>query len=480
MAKTNIRPEDRRKDKNHRLAGGYGPYAARQDAEALLRRSVMACLLWEDLFYEDGKSVVDNIKALIPVVHPELVKNIAIEARLKQKLRHVPLLIVREMARLKTHRSYVGEMTDVFQRADEITELVALYWKDGRQPLSGQIKKLLAGAFDARNRDRDGNERYRFDTYNFAKYDRDSAVKFRDVMKLVRPKPPQGREELYRQIKDRTMPSPDTWEVSLSAGKNKVETFTRLIREKKLGALAFLRNLRLMGEIGVPRDVIREGFQTINPRWLLPLNYLQAQKYASGWERELEEMMFRGLAKSPKLPGHTIFVVDVSGSMRGTVSAKSEFGRIDAACALAMIASEVCESISVYATAGNDHNRIHKTALVKPRRGFALMDEIKTTERSLGGGGIFTRQCLEYIRAEERGVNPARIMVFSDSQDCDIAGKQTPAPFGRYNYIIDVSAHKHGVAYKGVWTAEIAGWSEHFLAYVLGYEGLELSEQSNE
>jgi hypothetical protein len=71
-------------------------------------------------------------------------------------------------------------------------------------------------------------------------------------------------------------------------------------------------------------------------------------------------------------------------------------------------------------------------------------------------------------------------MVFSDSQDCDHPGKQTPAPFGRYNYVIDVSAHAHGVGYKGVWTAEIAGWSEHFLAYVLGYEGLELSEQSNE
>jgi len=64
------------------------------------------------------------------------------------KLRHAPLLIVREMARHATHRRLVAETLErVIQRADELAEFVAIYWKDGRVPLPAQVKKGLAAAF---------------------------------------------------------------------------------------------------------------------------------------------------------------------------------------------------------------------------------------------------------------------------------------------------------------------------------------------
>jgi hypothetical protein len=97
---------------------------------------------------------------------------------------------------------------------------------------------------------------------------------------------------------------------------------------------------------------------------------------------------------------------------------------------------------------------------------LALADDIKRDR--LGGGGIFTRQCLEFIKGKERET-PDRIIVFSDSQDCDIVNRM-PAPFGARNYIVDVSAHSHGISYKGVWTAEISGWSEKFLDYIAATE----------
>ena len=31
----------------------------------------------------------------------------------------------------------------------------------------------------------------------------------------------------------------------------------------------------------------------------------------------------------------------------------------------------------------------------------------------------------------------------------------------------------NGIAYNGVWTAEISGWSEHFLTYIAAFEGIE-------
>ncbi len=476
-----------------RLAGGFGALAARQDVEALLRRAVLGCLLWEDLFYESGKSATDNIKNLIAQVNPEAVAQIAWEARHEQKLRHVPLYIAREMARLDTHKHLVGELLPrIILRADELSEFLAIYWKDNKnQPLSKQVKIGLAAAFN------------NFNEYQLAKYNRDAEVKLRDVAFLVHVDPadktgraktaqPVSRKGYKRgkvqrhsktlvgKLVNGELATPDTWEVALSSGANKKETWTRLISEKKLGGLAFLRNLRNMEQAGVPSSVIAEGFKTVNPGWLLPVNYLAAAKYAPQWEREIESMMLRGLSTMPKLPGYSIFVVDVSGSMYGSrVSSKSELTRADAAMAMAMLASEICERVSIYATAGNDMTHIHATSLVKPRRGFALMEEIRNAERRLGGGGIFTRQCLEYIQGHETET-PERIIIFSDSQDCDLPGRQTPKPFGKKNYIVDVSAHSHGVNYKGVWTAEISGWSDKFINYVAAYEGVGLNEEQDE
>src|ERR1700687_1062462 len=136
--------------------------------ELQLRRSVLACLLWESQFYEDEVEIAGRIAELVPKVAAEKVAAMAIEGRERMKLRHAPLLIVREMARHKTHRAPVSEtLASILQRADELAEFVAIYWKDGRVPLSGQVKKGLAAAFP------------KFDEYQLAKYDRGGPIKLR-------------------------------------------------------------------------------------------------------------------------------------------------------------------------------------------------------------------------------------------------------------------------------------------------------------
>jgi 60 kDa SS-A/Ro ribonucleoprotein len=455
--KVNAKATDYRTD-TAQLAGGFGALAAKQSPEALLRRAVLANLLWENVAYEGGASVADAIRTLIPQIEPSAVAAIAVEARTEQKLRHVPLLIAREMARLDTHKSLVGALLpQIILRADEITEFVALYWRDGKQPLSKQVKIGLARAFD------------QFNAYNLAKYNRDTQVKLRDVLFLTHAKPGQGREEVYRQLATNTLPVPDTWEVALSSGADKKATWERLITEGKLRSLAFVRNLRNMEQVGVSSEVIAQGFAALNPEWLLPLNYLAAAKAAPRWQRELEDCMLRGLAQAPKLPGYSVLVIDVSGSMGEAISARSDFTRLDAGAAMAVLGAEMCERVAVYATAGSDYHRIHATERIASCRGFALSDALTQAATRLGGGGIFTRQCLEYIATQERET-PDRVMIFSDSQDCDFPDRRIPRPFGKRNYIVDVSAHTRGINYEGVWTAEISGWSEHFLSYIAALE----------
>lgn len=454
-------------DTKVRLAGNQGAPAAIQGAEALLRRAVMTCLLWENLAYESGSEVVKNIQDLIPKVEAKAVYEIALEARLKQKLRHVPLLIALEMLKYPAHKAYVAALLpQIISRADQLADTLALYFKDGKKPIAKALQKGLAAAFA------------NFDEYHFAKYDRDNAVKLRDVLFLTHPKPSdKGREELYKKIADRTLATPDTWEVELSASKDKKASWTRLLNEKKLGALALLRNLRNMTQAKVEEKLIRTALKTAKSHWLLPLNFLSAYKENKQFVREIEDMMFRMFANIPKLQGHTVFVVDVSGSMSSPISAKSTLHRQEVANAMAVFAAEMCESVTFFATAGSDAKRIHATEKLTPHRGFALIEEINKAKGRLGGGGIFTRQCLEYIKKGLNGAKPDRIIIFSDSQDCDIV-KQLPAPFGQYNYIVDVSAHKNGVNYKGVWSAEVSGWSEHFLTFIAAFEGHSIPEEN--
>lgn len=446
------------------LAGGFGAVAAKQNAEGLLRRAVMSCLLWEDMAYESGKAGAENIAALVPQVEPERVAGIAVEAREKQKLRHVPLWLAVQMLKHPNHKKLArGVVGSVVTRADQLTDLVALYWKEGKRPLPRQLKLGLADAFE------------RFDPYSLAKYDRDGAVKLRDVLRLCHAKPPQGKEELYKQVNERTLATPDTWEVALSGGADKKATWERLIETRKIGNLAFLRNLRNMVTANVSDAAIRQGLANITDKGLLPLNFLAAQAAASRYAGEIEAAMFRVYNQREKLPGHTVFVVDVSGSMSTSVAAKSQFDRIDAGAAMAILARETCERATLWATAGSDMARIHKTVALPNYRGFGLLEQVRKATRELGGGGIFTRQCLEHIKSELRGDAVSRIIVFSDSQDCD-RDNPIPAPFGERNYIVDVSSHARGINYRGVWTAEVAGFSEHFLDFIAAYEGLTLPE----
>ena len=145
---------------------------------------------------------------------------------------------------------------------------------------------------------------------------------------------------------------------------------------------------------------------------------------------------------------------------------------------MAMLAANQCEDFELVCTAGSDGARLEKQMYIKyPSKGFQLFKEIEDSRKTVGGGGIFTYQCIEKLRKNlgDKIHDYARIIVFSDSQDIDVrhGSDKKPRPFGKYNYICDVSAHTHGIAYKGVWTAEISGWSEHFLTYIAAFEGIE-------
>ena len=429
--------------------------------EAMLRRSVLSTMLWEGNAYGiDGETVANRIKNLVTKVQPEYVSLLAVEARSKFNLRHVPLLLGRELAR--ACKLSADTLADMIQRPDEMGEFLSIYWKDGKTAVSNQVKKGLAKCFS------------KFNEYQLAKWDSNgAAVSLRDVMFLCHPRPTSVAQEiLFKKIANKELETPDTWEVALSGGADKRDTFIRLMGERKLGALAFLRNLRNMVNAGVPESIIRNYSKDINLERVLPFRYIAAVKHAPQLTDMLEDMMFRTLAKAPKLPGRTVLVVDTSGSMHSGLSSKSELNRMDAAAALAMLAREICEEVAIYATAGSDSHRKHATMRIPAHRGFALSQYITGDEvrSKIGGGGIFMVQVMDWIAAQEAGNKVDRVLVFTDENDCDHGRDPATAKVlaKDRSYVMNIAAHQNGIN-SGRYEV-ISGFSEAVLDYIRAVE----------
>lgn len=405
-----------------------------------LRRSVLSCLLWEDEFYESGQEIGARIAELSAKVTPQELAALAIEARSAHNLRHVPLVLLKALA-TRGGRIVGDTIAQTIQRADELSEFVSVYWSPDKQKLSKQVKLGLARAFR------------KFDEYALAKYDRAKAVRLRDVLFMVHAKPKdEAQASLWKRLVNNELQTPDTWEVSLSAGKDKKETFERLIREGQLGYLAVLRNLRNMTQAGVDSGLIRDAILARKgAHRVLPFRYVAAARACPQMEPALDQALSEAIADMPQLRGKTAVLVDVSPSMDALLSSKSDLSRMDAGCALAsMIPGDV-----------RTFSFSNLVVEVPPRRGMAGVDALKRSQPHNG------TRLFDAIEAVNREVKYDRLIVITDEQDTGGVVRSCPDPKG-LGYMVNVASNKNGVGY-GKWT-HLDGFSEGVLRWIHAVE----------
>ncbi|SIO16505.1 TROVE domain-containing protein [Singulisphaera sp. GP187] len=414
-----------------------GAPAARIDSLAQLERSVMSCLLWESEFYEGGQTIGQRIAELVKVIPAEDVARVAIEAKEEMRLRHVPLLLARELMRTKDGRTQAkGLFPRVVLRPDDIAEFLSIYWKDNQdEPLAKQVKRGLGDSFR------------KFDEYQLAKYNGgQKAVKLRDALRITRPKPAdEAQAELWRKLVKGELATPDTWEVELSKGGDKKASWSRLLAENNLGGLAMLRNVRNMTKAGVADEDIRAGIRGVKAGRLLPINFIAAARHNPQFEPELEAKFFECFAEKEKIAGRTIILVDISPSMAARLSARSEQSRMDVGCSLAMIAREMFIDVRIFSFS---NQRIE----VPTRRGFGLRDAILNSQPS---NGTLLGAALKGLPQHDR------LIVLTDEQSQDGVPQ-------RKGYLINVASNQNGVGY-GQWV-HIDGWSDKVLDYIVKYE----------
>ncbi len=413
-----------------------------------LKRSVMTCMLWEDNAYEDGVKIVNRISALCAQCLFSEIIELALDVHKKGLLRHIPLLLLVEALKKKDKgvsslvcNSITADAIDeICSRPDQMTELLSLYWKDGRKPLAKQLKKGLAKAF------------VKFNEYQLAKYNRDEPIKLRDVLFLCHAKPKDEEQaELWKRLISNTLKTPDTWEVKLSAGNDKKQSFEELLREGKMGRLALLLNLRNMAESGIDKALVKEQMLK-KSRPMLPFQFLAAAKHVPQWEDIIDESMLQSMEGKEKLNGITVCLVDVSGSMSNTVSSKSEVTCMDAACGIAILLREVCENFECFSFSNS-------LALIPPRRGMALRDAIcKSQYRS----GTYLGKALQCLLSNKRqDVVIERVIVVTDEQTHDVLPKMNIDKC----YILNVSNCQNGIRNNGEWLT-ITGFSEASIDYI--------------
>lgn len=400
-----------------------------------LRRSVMGCLLWEKTFYEEGISVSNRIETLVKSIpNNEAIEKIAIEAKTAMKLRHVPLYLAVLLAE-KGH-NVRKLIPNIVNRVDDMAELIALYWRNGKKPLSRSLIRGVADSFD------------KFDEYQFAKYSGSNkdAIRLVDVINLTHPKPKnETQRELFKKIVKGSLKTPETWEVSYSRCKSTIEkcqVWQDLVAGNKIGGLATLRNIRNMEDVGF--DGIDQAVKNINCKKLLPINFIKSALVNPKYENILEDKFFETFEVNSfeRIKGSTTILIDVSRSMSGEGE-----NRVSG---LAMIAREMFESINFLLFADNVYQ-------IPAWRGFALRDLCLSRSESTNLG---------YAVSEVNKIkNMDRLIVLTDEQ----SSSRVPNPVCEKAYMVNIATYQNGIGYNGGWV-HIDGWSDTILKYITEYE----------
>lgn len=465
--KSNLRTYTRAKTHEGASAGSISN-------EKQLERLVASCLLFENTFYESGSEIAKNISDLCAKVSPQKIASLAVKARTEYGLRHVPLFLV---AKLDENKNRIPEplrgivsntVFEVVKRADELSELLAIIAKTrGVKPseikgvLSAQVKKGLARAFS------------KFEEYHFQKYADDKAeIKLRDVLFLVHAKPGYGRKLLYKRIVDNNLAIADTWETRLSSGADKFKSWTALLNEGKLGPLALIRNVRNMHDAGVGGLRVADALRKIKPgSGILPFQFISAARnnpYGQRVQEAIEYAMFASLEGKAILPGSTVILVDVSGSMDDPLSSKSTASRLDAASSIAVLLRETCEKVNVATFSSGT------VALRLQDRGMALVENIRTSQphASTNLFGAVNDVNQFFGRSD-------RLIVITDEQAGSSGINRIPAPNAKTGYVVNVASYKPSLDISSGWT-RINGFSERLVDYIRIEEGLDSISKDEE
>jgi 60 kDa SS-A/Ro ribonucleoprotein len=303
----------------------------------------------KDKFYETAKDEQARLTGLLGKVDPQFAAKAAIYARKRFGMRSITHFtsawIAKNVHGSKWARGFFEKAAST--RVDDVTEILACYaaLNGSLHPIPMALKRGLAAALS------------RFSEYALSKYKGEGkALKLVDAVNLVHPRHTPALTALVKG----TLKPADTWESAISAaGKTeggeeavtakKKEEWARLIKERRLGYFALIRNIRNIAEAGLDDDAFAEFLKQIqNPEAIkkslvMPFRILVAYKVSQSLGRTfrqrargsvvfsetallaeaLSAALDLALVNVPDLPGRTLVALDRSASMTTAINQRS-------------------------------------------------------------------------------------------------------------------------------------------------------------
>lgn len=316
------------------LAGGQ----AHKMSPKLEFASALMTSFLTDTFYQSAQVSVDRISALAAQLDdPLFAAKAAVYTRRENGLRSVSHLVAGELAKRKDVKgaSWLRKFyRRVVRRPDDVLEILA-YLQGHGQPdlrkLSNAMKRGLGDALTG------------FDAYQLAKYKGEGkAITLVDAVNLLHPK---STVALTALMKGALKPA-ETWETKLTqAGQTaakegmtneqktalKGQAWMDLLRARKLGYLACLRNLRNIADQSPEALPLALEFLTdpkqVEKSLVFPFQFFTAAEAMQGSgratsqvQRALNTAMELSLSNVPVFDGPTLVALDNSGSMDGRPS----------------------------------------------------------------------------------------------------------------------------------------------------------------
>ena len=311
--------------KTHNLAGGEA-FAQSPKLELV---TILLTSFLEDKFYRSGDATAKRLRELVAgIAEREFVAKAALYARHEAGMRSVSHLVAGDLAAGVKGAGWTKRFFDrVVRRPDDALEILAYYIAVHGKPLPNSLKKGLGAALA------------RFDAHQLAKYRREGAeLKLVDAVNLVHP----PHTEAIAALVDGTLAPAKTWETGLTrAGQTagseedkaakKAAAWAGLVRSRKIGYFALLRNLRNILEQAP--EVLDDALAMLVDESLiarslvLPFRFRSAldavgEAAVGGRDRQkvvaaLSEALDKSLANVPRFGGRTLIAMDCSGSMLG-------------------------------------------------------------------------------------------------------------------------------------------------------------------
>lgn len=391
-------------------------------------------------FYENADAGLERIREMIAKNHAQFVAKLAVYAREQMYLRSVPIVLTVELAKLHRGDGLVSALTlRILQRADEMTELLAYYAianeRNGVKQLNRLSKQLQRGLAEAFNR---------FDEYQFAKYNRATAVRLKDALFLVHPKAKdEAQQALFDRIAKDELRLPYTWEVELSVlGQQKYGSielkkqaikveWEELIISNRVGYMALLRNLRNILEAEVSNEALNKvcnylsNANAVAKSRQLPFRFLSAYRELKELKngnvsRVLDALEDAVMHTAGNIAGYdentnVVIAADVSASMQTPVRAKSKVQRFDIGLMLAMLLQSRCANVMT-GMFGNTWKIVNM-----PKKN--ILGNVMEFHRREGEVGYATNGYLVLEDMLERRQVVDKVMVFTDSQLWNSSGR---------------------------------------------------------